>query len=320
MDQTRYSQLKTQRGFTYSYYSSPPAAGKSVLLFLHGFPAGSFVWRRQVPFFESLGYGLIVPDLLGYGRTDKPTDPKLYIGSGHAQDIVDILDAEGLTQVIGIGHDWGVLPLSPHAACAFLAGGYMAPLAAGSDRISQRTEIIKTFGYDVFAYMRFFVQADAPAIIEKHIDSFISLMYPEELDLWKDPMCVDGSARAWVESNKITGLPAYISQENNVHLRQVLIDDGISARLCWYKATTERAIAEDNAKVSPKAAEIHQPLLFIAFAEDCLTLPIMGDTAHAKYAKGKVTRKEISAGHWGVESNAEELNGILLDWFRGLDL
>jgi pimeloyl-ACP methyl ester carboxylesterase len=59
-----------------------------------------------VPFFEQLGYGLVVPELLGYGGTDKPTDPKFYIGSGHAQDIVDIFDAEGVNQVIAIGHDW----------------------------------------------------------------------------------------------------------------------------------------------------------------------------------------------------------------------
>lgn len=106
MDQSRYKKVKTRRGFTYSYYVSPPATGKPVLFFAHGFPANSSLWRKQVAFFEPLGYGLLVPDLLGYGGTDKPTDPKLYVGSGHANDIADILDAEGLEQVIAIGHDW----------------------------------------------------------------------------------------------------------------------------------------------------------------------------------------------------------------------
>jgi pimeloyl-ACP methyl ester carboxylesterase len=82
MDSSRYKQLKTQRGFNYSYYWSPPAPGKPVLFFSHGFPAGSFSWRKQVPFFEPMGYGLLVPDFLGYGDTDKPTDPTVYIGSG----------------------------------------------------------------------------------------------------------------------------------------------------------------------------------------------------------------------------------------------
>lgn len=55
---------------------------------------------------QPLGYGLIVPDLLGYGGTDKPTDLESYVGSGHAQDIIDILDKEGIDKVIGVGHDW----------------------------------------------------------------------------------------------------------------------------------------------------------------------------------------------------------------------
>jgi hypothetical protein len=72
-------------------------------------------------------------------------------------------------------------------------------------------------------------------------------------------------------------------------------------------------------EISPEAAEVKQPLLFVAFTSDCIWLPIMGDTVHAKYVKGEVTRKEITGDHWGVESHAEELSVILLEWLRGLD-
>ncbi|KAJ7770958.1 alpha/beta-hydrolase [Mycena olivaceomarginata] len=341
MGQTRHNQVKTQRGFTYSYSASPAASGKPTLLFVHGFPAGSFLWRRQVAFFQKLGYGLIVPDLLGYGETDKPTDLTVYVGSGHAQDLVDILDAEGVEQVVAIGHDWGVMPVSrlinyhPEriAACSFLAGGYAPPLALGSDRISQHKQISRPF----------FVQPDAAAIIEEHIDSFISLVYPETIELWKERLCVDGAARAWIESNRIEPLPAYVTPEDREHFKNAFLNGGLSAPLCWYKAMIEKTTAEDDAsadtysfllprfynyateshwvfpEISPEAAEIKQPLLFVAFTGDCLSLPIFGDTTHAKYAKGKVTRKEIGAGHWGTESHAEELNGILHEWLRGLD-
>ncbi|KAJ7913192.1 alpha/beta-hydrolase [Mycena leptocephala] len=327
MDPSRYKQLKTQRGFTYSYYWCPAATGKPVLLFAHGFPEGSFLWRKQVPFFEQLGYGLVVPELLGYGGTDKPTDPKFYIGSGHAQDIVDIFDAEGVNQVIAIGHDWGVHPVSrllnyhPQrvSACVFLGSCYIPPLPVGGDRISQHEQIKETFGYDVYAYMRFFVQPDAPAIIEKHIDSFISLLYPETIQLWKDNLCVDGGARAWIENNKQSPLPWYMTPEEKDHLRKSWLRNGISAPLCWYRAMIDQATYEDDAKISPEAAEIKQPLLFVAFTGDCVSLPIMGDTVHAKYAKGPATRKEIGGDHWGAESHAEEINKILLEWLRGLD-
>ncbi|KAJ7882462.1 Alpha/Beta hydrolase protein, partial [Mycena leptocephala] len=247
---------RAQRGVTYSYYWSPPTTGKPVLFFAHGFPEGSFLWRKQVPFFELLGYGLFVPELLGYGGTDKPTDPKLYIGSGHAQDIVDILDAEGVSQVVAIGHHWYAakerpsFPMNSDRFNWYRRGVYpvYAPLlTAGADRISQQAQIKETFGYDVYAYMRFFVQPDAPAIIEKHIDSFISLLYPDTIQLWKDHLCIDGGARAWIENNKQSPLPWYMTPEEKDHLRKTWLRNGISAPLCWYQSMTDQATYEDDA-------------------------------------------------------------------------
>jgi pimeloyl-ACP methyl ester carboxylesterase len=106
MDQSRFKQTKTQRGFTYSYYFAASDKGKPTLFFSHGFPTPAYLWRKQVAFFEPLGYGIVAPDLLGYGRTDKPTDPKFYVGSGLAKDVIDILDKENIRQVIAVGHDW----------------------------------------------------------------------------------------------------------------------------------------------------------------------------------------------------------------------
>lgn len=109
MDKSKFKTVKTQRGYTYSYYYAAPSLGKPVLLFAHGFPSGSYLWRKQVPYFEPKGYGIIVPDFLGYGGTDKPTDPTAYVGSGHALDVADILAGEKVDKVIAIGHDWWVL-------------------------------------------------------------------------------------------------------------------------------------------------------------------------------------------------------------------
>ncbi|KAJ7874551.1 hypothetical protein B0H14DRAFT_3859812 [Mycena olivaceomarginata] len=122
-------------------------------------------------------------------------------------------------------------------------------------------------------------------------------------------MCVDGGARAWIESGMLSPLPWHMTQEESEHLKTALRKGGISAPLCWYRAMAETTTSEDDAKISPEAAEVKQPLLFVAFTSDCIWLPIMGDTVHAKYVKGEVTRKEITGDHWGVESHAEELSG-----------
>ena len=93
-------------GTTYSFVHVEPKDNKPYILFLHGFPDSSYGWRRQIPYFQERGYGLIVPDLLGYGGSDKPKDVEAYRMKKMAQDLIDFLDAHKIEQVIGIGHDW----------------------------------------------------------------------------------------------------------------------------------------------------------------------------------------------------------------------
>ena len=106
MDPTLYKDVTTTRGLKYHYYYTPAVESNPTLLFLHGFPSSSYDWRHQVPFFKEKGFGLIVPDLLGYGGSDKPQDPALYKYSGMTSDVIDILDTEHVANVIAIGHDW----------------------------------------------------------------------------------------------------------------------------------------------------------------------------------------------------------------------
>ena len=108
----KYKDVTTTRGFEYHYYYVAAQGTKPTLLFNHGYPSSSQDWHRIVPHFEQQGYGIIVPDALGYGGTDKPTDPAAYKGTLLAKDLVDILDAEKLDKVVAIGHDWYSTPLT----------------------------------------------------------------------------------------------------------------------------------------------------------------------------------------------------------------
>jgi len=106
MDTALYKDITTLRGLNYYCYVAPTRESKPTLLFLHGFPSTSRDWRHQVSFFHEKGYGLIVPDMLGYGGTAKPTNVEAYGANLMAKDIVDILDSEGIQKAILIGHDW----------------------------------------------------------------------------------------------------------------------------------------------------------------------------------------------------------------------
>lgn len=99
----------TTRALTYSYIHVPPQSpNDQYILFLHGFPSTSRAWRHQISFFVAKGYGILAPDLLGYGETSRPTELEIYGGQGMARDIVEIMASEGVGIVVGVAHDWYV--------------------------------------------------------------------------------------------------------------------------------------------------------------------------------------------------------------------
>ncbi|KZP02305.1 alpha/beta-hydrolase, partial [Athelia psychrophila] len=75
MDSALYKDLTVSRGINYHYYFSPARDSNPTILFLHGFPSTSYDWRHEAAFFTARGFGVIVPDLLGYGGTAKPDAP-----------------------------------------------------------------------------------------------------------------------------------------------------------------------------------------------------------------------------------------------------
>jgi pimeloyl-ACP methyl ester carboxylesterase len=80
--------------------------GQPVVL-LHGFPDSGRLWRRQVPALAAAGFQVVVPDLRGYGRSDKPEAVEAYSLPLLAGDVLAILADLGITRVHLVGHDWG---------------------------------------------------------------------------------------------------------------------------------------------------------------------------------------------------------------------
>jgi pimeloyl-ACP methyl ester carboxylesterase len=78
-------------------------AGPSLIM-LHGWPQHWWSWRHLIPAFAQ-SYRVLVPDLRGFGWSDAPSGD--YAKSTLAADVLALLDAEGISQVRIIGHDWG---------------------------------------------------------------------------------------------------------------------------------------------------------------------------------------------------------------------
>ena len=89
------------------YHVGEQGSGDKVALLLHGMPDTSSTWDYQIPVLVEAGYRVIVPDMLGYGETEKPADASRYALENILADMLALLDTLGLQQVDLVGHDWG---------------------------------------------------------------------------------------------------------------------------------------------------------------------------------------------------------------------
>ena len=83
-----------------------PATGPPVVL-LHGFPELWFSWQGVMRVLVDAGYRVIVPDLRGYNRSDKPPGRDAYSGDDFTRDVLGVLDALGIERAFVAGHDVG---------------------------------------------------------------------------------------------------------------------------------------------------------------------------------------------------------------------
>lgn len=98
-------------GYNYHYMLANPETMPPVatVLLVHGWPDLGMAWRYQVPYLTRLGLRVIVPDMLGYGKTSAPDAVAEYTLkklSGHLKALVEHVLGAGERVIIG-GHDWG---------------------------------------------------------------------------------------------------------------------------------------------------------------------------------------------------------------------
>lgn len=99
----------TGDGLRVAFIDEGPRDGPVALL-LHGEPSWSFLYRTMIPVFADAGFRVVVPDLVGFGRSDKPADIADYTYVRHVEwmrsVLFDTLDLTGITLVC---QDWGGL-------------------------------------------------------------------------------------------------------------------------------------------------------------------------------------------------------------------
>ena len=90
------------------YVDTGPCDGRVVLL-MHGQPAWCYLYRSMIPLLVAKGFRVVAPDLVGFGRSDKPTERADYTYANHVAWMSDWLTQLGLDDITVFFQDWGSL-------------------------------------------------------------------------------------------------------------------------------------------------------------------------------------------------------------------
>ncbi|MCF8111145.1 MAG: haloalkane dehalogenase [Desulfobacteraceae bacterium] len=90
------------------YVDEGPESAEPVLL-MHGEPTWSYLYRKMIPIITRQGYRAIAPDLVGFGRSDKPADRADYTYRRYVDWMQQVIDRLSLSRITLVCQDWGGL-------------------------------------------------------------------------------------------------------------------------------------------------------------------------------------------------------------------
>jgi len=103
------SDLLSLAGLRMHYLDEGPRPAPRTWLCLHGNPAWSYLYRKMLPAFLAAGDRVVVPDLVGFGKSDKPKKDGAHRFSWHRQVLLEFVERLDLVNVILVVQDWGGL-------------------------------------------------------------------------------------------------------------------------------------------------------------------------------------------------------------------
>ncbi|KAF2710114.1 alpha/beta-hydrolase [Pleomassaria siparia CBS 279.74] len=328
-------------GLVYTTVHVPPrpAGGSSnstkpSILFLHGFPSSSYDWHNQIRHFSALGYGVIAPDLLGYGGSSSPPSSSLepYTFKSMCSDVMAIVKHCGVDVSSGarlhvVGHDFGAILMAPllgyypgvALTASFLSTPYMAP----GQR--QDIELVKPLseqmlGYEFLGYQRFLMRDDSGRVLDEHRDSFFSLAYASEA-LTESDFLPPGRLEAWVRADRRAPLPSWATEEYVETRRRIFAEPAsYQGPTNWYRSRFRDYLGMDEEKeeIGEGKIKIDCPVLYVSRKEDNALLKMVG-MGMSGVAETVVCKELSGSGHWVQLEVSDEVNQALEEFLGEFD-
>lgn len=103
------SDLNALDGLRMHYLDEGERNAPITWLCLHGNPSWSYLYRKMIPIFLAAGHRVVAPDLIGFGKSDKPKHEAAHSFSWHRQVLLELVERLDLRQVNLVVQDWGGL-------------------------------------------------------------------------------------------------------------------------------------------------------------------------------------------------------------------
>jgi pimeloyl-ACP methyl ester carboxylesterase len=319
--------LKTSRGYTYTYYVSSGDQALPTLFFQHAWPEHAATWKDVAGPLRSTKHPIIIPDLLGFDGTDKPTNPAEYKWDVMTKDLVEILDAEGADKCISIGHDWGsscatrLYNYYPNRVAGLVNVNlpYMAPLREAFDLDAINKMTAQLFGYSLYLYWHLFTAPDGPEILKGNLDRLFNAMHGQG-ETMKQFFCMPNALRDYLtgKTNQQVDLRPYAQDAT---FKQNFVDrmrrDGFEGPLCWYKVWTQNYQLQCDRELPEDRDKVEVPVLYIGCKEDAVCRP---EIMYESIEKGLLPHLEqaemIDAAHWVPYEKPQEVVTRIEDWIK----
>ena len=176
------------------------------ILFLHGNPTSSYLWRNIIPHVTSLGRA-IAPDLIGMGKSDKPDIE--YSFFDHVKYVEGFIEKMGLKNITLVIHDWGSALGFYYAmrhpenlkGLAFMEA-ILAPIPSWDGFPEEVKEMFQAFrtpevGWDMIVNQNMFVEQVLPGLVARE-------MSQAEMDHYREPFIEPSSRKpVWRWPNEI---------------------------------------------------------------------------------------------------------------------
>lgn len=315
----------TVRGNTYTYMLGEPESGRPrhTVFLVHGFPDLGFGWRCQIPLFVSLGYRVIVPNMLGYAGTSAPKEIEAYSLKSLSADIAELarqfVGKDG--QIILGGHDWGgalvwrTAMWHPDLIAAVFS--VCTPYNAPHSKYISIEDMVHSGKLPNFAYQLQLKGPDVEARLqgEEGVRQFLNAMFGGFGPGGEVGFRVSEGVQ-FDNLPKLRQTKLLSDEEMDFYVQQFMRQPAPQLRgpLNWYRA--REVTFKEELPLARAGVKLEMPAFFITATRD-KSLPPHMSVGMEKHFKN-LSRAEVNSSHWAPTHASGEVNALLAKWIEGV--